>query len=188
MIRENSYVLLLTLILCITLFFFSNTPIYIKCVLIFFSALLFFPAFRVKLTQDHFRKVRVALLTSMMLPVVFMIDLFTFSSSSVTSFTFYYEAIVGSFFMLLLFGFYGSFGTILYGIPASIFADYFSYKFEGTARIFISGFLHIGFGFVTYFIVPDYLILSVGASAIFFMVDEIAKGVHHNTWLMRGVS
>ncbi|WP_223701057.1 hypothetical protein [Sutcliffiella deserti] len=184
MIKGNSYVLILTLIICITLFSFSSTPNYIKGVMIFFSALLFFPVFRAKLTQDSFRKVKVALLTSMMLPSVFMVDLFTLSSSSVTSFTFYYETIMGSLIVLLLFGFYGSIGTILYGIPASIFTDYFSSKYGGQIRIIISGFLHIGFGFAAYFIVPEYLLLTVVASFIFYMVDEIAKWVyHHNTWL-----
>ncbi|WP_404348045.1 hypothetical protein LG311_19455 [Sutcliffiella horikoshii] len=185
MIKGNSYVLILTLIICITLVFISSTPVYIKSVFIFFSALLFFPIFREKLTQDRFRKVRVALLTSMILPIVFMIDLFTFSYSSVTD---YFEGIIGILFILLLFGFFGSIGTILYGIPASIFVDDFSNRFGGKARIFISGFLHIGLGFASYFIVPEYLFLTVGASAIFFMVDEIAKGTSHNTWLKGEVS
>lgn len=185
MIRGNSYVLIMTLIVCITLIFISSTPVYIKGVLIFFSALLFFPAFREKFTQDRFRKVKVALLTSILLPIIFMIDLFTFSSSSVTG---YFETLIEILFILLLFGFYGSIGTIFYGIPASIFADYFSNRFGGKARIFISGILHIGLGFATYFIAPEYLLLTVCASAIFFMLDEIAKGMKHKTWLMRGVS
>lgn len=189
MIKGNSYVLILTLILCIILFYFSSTPINIKGVMIFFWALLFFPRFREKLTEDSFRKLKVALITSMMLPLVFMFELFTFSSASVYSFTFYYEAIIGSFFVLLLFGFYGSIGTILYGIPASVFTDYFSSKYGGKVRIIISGFLHIGFGFAAYFIVPEYLILTVGASFIFYMVDETAKGLYsHDTWLNEEVT
>ncbi|WP_404445753.1 hypothetical protein LG307_20000 [Sutcliffiella horikoshii] len=182
MIKGNSYVLILTLILCISLFLISSIPPYIKSVQCFFTALLFFPTFREKVTKDSFRKVRVAILTSMLLPFFFMFEWFTFSTSGSTNITFFFEVILGTLFMLLLFCFYGSIGTIFYGIPASIFADYFSDKF-GSSRIFISGILHIGLGFATYLIVPEYLLLAVGASCIFFMLDEIGRyrsGGFHN--------
>ncbi|WP_258265106.1 hypothetical protein [Rossellomorea sp. SC111] len=75
-----------------------------------------------------------------------------------------------SLFILLVF-FFSLFGNFLYGLPVSLIAEVISMRFS-SMRAWISGFIHIGFGEVTYFIFPGYSLGAICCAVIFFLIDE----------------
>lgn len=104
------------------------------------------------------------------------------------------SALLASFFFTLLLGLYlvyesgsaeGSFaliivllfalaGNFLYGIPVSLLIDSFTNKIV-KSHFFVSGFLHIFFAFVSYFIIKEFYYFAIICAALFFLSEEWQK-------------
>lgn len=104
------------------------------------------------------------------------------------------SALLASFFFTLLLGLYlvyesgsaeGSFaliivllfalaGNYLYGIPVSLLIDSFTNKIV-KSHFFVSGFLHIFFAFVSYFIIKEFYYFAIICAALFFLSEEWQK-------------
>jgi hypothetical protein len=70
--------------------------------------------------------------------------------------------------------FYSLLGNFVYGLPASIVADFISNRYFNI-RFWLSGLIHIGFGFGTYFIIHVLFMPAIICSVMFFIFDEITK-------------
>ncbi|MFJ7362914.1 hypothetical protein ACIQWQ_02190 [Peribacillus frigoritolerans] len=166
MVKGNSYILVFSMAVLLTIILVSTTPIIIKMLLAFITIAFVFPVIRKLLFRDKFRKIKVAFYSS----VTFTIGLFLVSIFEEPSFK-----LDGFSLIILVVLLYSLIGNFLYGIPASLFADYISMKFS-KIRFWFSGFIHIGFGLATYFIAPGgFFLFAVICSIIFFALDEITK-------------
>ncbi|MFA1712233.1 hypothetical protein ACDX66_10995 [Peribacillus frigoritolerans] len=166
MIKGNSYILVFSMAVLLTIVLVSTTLIIIKTLLAFIAIAFVFPVMRKLLFKDKFRKIKVAFYSS----VTFTIGLFLVSLFEVPSFKF-----DGNSLIILVVLLYSLIGNFFYGIPASLFAEFISMKFFNI-RFWFSGFIHIGFGLATYFIVPGgFFLFAVICSIIFFALDEITK-------------
>ncbi|MFE4813741.1 hypothetical protein ACFQ9Y_21820 [Peribacillus simplex] len=167
MIKGNSYILVFTVLVLLTIVLVSTTPIIIKNLLALITIAFLFPAIRKLLFKDKFRKIKVAFYSSL----TFTIGLFLVSIFEEPSFNF-----DGDFFLIIIIVlFYSLIGNFLYGLPVSLIAEIISMKYFNI-RFWLSGLIHIGFGLATYFIDPGgFFIFAVICSIIFFALDEIAS-------------
>lgn len=66
-------------------------------------------------------------------------------------------------------------GNLAYGIPVSFLSDWLTKKLS-EGRMFAAGFIHIFFGFLTYFVIDGLAWFAVISAVIFFFVDEWLRG------------
>ncbi|MBT2646794.1 hypothetical protein J7E52_08670 [Bacillus sp. ISL-34] len=167
MIKGNSYILVFSVLVLLTIVIVSTTPMIIKILLAFITIAFLFPVIRKTLFKDKFRKIKVAFYSSL----TFTIGLFLVSIFEEPSFN-----LDGDFFpIIVIVLFYSLIGNFFYGLPVSLIAEFISMKFFNI-RFWLSGLIHIGFGFATYFIDPGgFFISGVICSIIFFALDEITK-------------
>ncbi len=166
MIKGNSYILIFSMAVLLTIVLVSTTPIIIKTLLAFITMAFVFPVIRKLMFKDKFRKIKVAFYSS----VTFTIGLFLVSVFEAPSFKW-----DGDFLIIMVVLFYSLLGNFLYGLPVSLMAEFTSMKFFNI-RFWISGFIHIGFGLATSFIDPGgFFISAVICSIIFFALDEITR-------------
>jgi hypothetical protein len=166
MIKGNSYILVFSMAVLLTIILVSTTPIIIKTLLAFITIAFVFPVIRKFLFKDKFRKIKVAFYSS----VTFTIGLFLVSFFEEPSFK-----LDGDFLIIMVVLFYSLIGNFFYGLPVSLIAEFISMKFSNI-RFWLSGFIHIGFGLATYLIDPGgFFIFAVICSIIFFALDEITK-------------
>ena len=147
--------------------FLSSTPLPIKFFMAAMSIVFFVPRIRSivfgkKMIQ---RKIKAAIYTSI----------------TVTSFWFCGITIFGKglefeHLSIVLFVFFFSLvGNFSYGISVSILSEFIINKLT-SYRILTSGFVHIGFGLLTYFIfVFELFIFSISCSIIFFVADQLLR-------------
>lgn len=165
MIKGNSYILVFSMLVLLTIVLVSTTPMIIKTLLALITIAFLFPVIRKLLFKDHFRKIKVAFYSSL----TFTIGLFLVSIFEEPSFK-----LDGDFFLMVVL-FYSLMGNFFYGLPVSLIAEFISMKFFNI-RFWLSGAIHIGFGLATYFIDPGgFFIFAVICSIIFFALDEITK-------------
>ncbi|MFJ7939146.1 hypothetical protein ACIQYG_11615 [Peribacillus sp. NPDC096622] len=166
MIKGNSYILVFSMAVLLTIVLVSSTPILIKTILAIITIAFVFPVIRKLLFKDKFRKIKVAFYSS----VTFTIGLFLVSIFEEPSFK-----LDGDFLIIMVVLFYSLIGNFLYGLPVSLMAEFISMKFYNI-RFWLSGLIHIGFGLATYFIDPGgFFIFAVICSITFFTLDEITK-------------
>ncbi|MBT2668330.1 hypothetical protein J7J00_23095 [Bacillus sp. ISL-4] len=166
MIKGNSYILVFTMLVLLTIVLVSTTPIIIKTLLALITIAFLFPVIRKLLFKVKFRKIKVAFYSSL----TFTIGLFLVSIFEEPSFNF-----DGDFSLIIIVLFYSLIGNFVYGLPVSLIAEIISMKYFNI-RFWLSGLIHIGFGLATYFIDPGgFFIFAVICSIIFFALDEITK-------------
>ncbi|MFJ5763694.1 hypothetical protein ACIQAA_32320 [Neobacillus sp. NPDC093182] len=170
MIKGNSYILVFSVLIFLIILLVSTTPIIIKTLLIMVTIGFLFPIIRKILFKDEFRKIKVAFYSSL----TFTIGLFliSFLSSIIEEQTINLNG--ESFIFIIIVMIYSLIGNFVYGLPVSQIAEFISMKFINI-RFWLSGLIHIGFGFGTYFIAPDFSIPAIICSIIFFSLDEITK-------------
>ncbi|MYL64459.1 hypothetical protein GLW07_13965 [Bacillus hwajinpoensis] len=166
MFKGNSFVLNISILLCILIISISETAPFLKVLLSLLAVAFLFPVFRKHVFQNKMRKLKVALLTSM----TFSIGLF-FSSLPMAGMDAFSFITVMSFIVVLL---YSLLGNLLYGLPVSILAEYLSVK-TSRFRIYLSAFIHLGFGFATFFVAPAFFLWASICSALFFIWDEVTR-------------
>ncbi|WP_191274085.1 hypothetical protein [Neobacillus kokaensis] len=169
MIKGNSYILVFSVLVFFIILLVSETPIIIKTLLIIMTIGFLFPVIRKILFQDKFRKIKVAIYTSL----TFTIGFFLLSLIMNQSINLNGEAFLFVFIVLL----YSLIGNFVYGLPVSLIAEFISLKFCHI-RFWLSGFIHIGFGLGTFFMAPDFYIPAIICSIIFFIFDEIGKKIN----------
>ncbi|MFJ9383746.1 hypothetical protein ACIROD_08305 [Peribacillus sp. NPDC101481] len=174
MIKGNSYILVFSMLVLLTIVLVSTTPIIIKTLLALITIAFLFPVIRKLLFKDHFRKIKVAFYSSL----TFTIGLFLVSIFEEPSFK-----LDGDFFQIILIVFfYSLMGNFFYGLPVSLIAEFISMKYFNI-RFWLSGVIHIGFGLATYFIDPGgFFIFAVICSIIFFALDEITRVYSASYW------
>jgi len=170
MIKGNSYILVFSVLLFLLILLFSVTPILIKTLLAIIAIALLSPIIRGVLFKDKYRKMKVAFYTSMTFTIGFFLFSIFLSIKEEHSFHFNRELCI----ILIIVLFYSLLGNFLYGLPVSVIAEMISMKFFHF-RIWLSGFIHIGFGFGTYFLLSDFLIPAIICSIIFYALDEITR-------------
>ncbi|QHA91266.1 hypothetical protein [Bacillus sp. N1-1] len=166
MFKRNSFVLIISILIFILIISISETAPFLKLLLSLLAAAFLFPAFRKHVFQNKMRKLKVALLTS----ITFSIGLF-FSSLPMAGMEAFSFITFMSFIVVLL---YSLLGNVLYGLPVSILAEYLSVK-TSRFRIFLSGFIHLGFGFATFFVAPAFFLWASICSVLFFIWDELTR-------------
>ncbi|MCK1992135.1 hypothetical protein GW626_17425 [Peribacillus muralis] len=166
MIKGNSYMLVFSMLMLLLIVLVSTTPIMIKALLAVLTIAFYFPAIRKLLFKDKFRKIKVALYSSLSFTIgLLLLSAFDEPSSTLTGDT------LSSMIVVL---FYNVMGNFIYGLPASLLAELISIRFFAI-RIWLSGFIHIGFGLITYFIMPGLFIPAIICAILFFALDEITK-------------
>jgi hypothetical protein len=170
MLKGNSYTLIFSALVFLVILFVSSTPILLKSLLIILTIGFLFPHIRRIVFKDRFRKIKVAFYSS----VTFTIGLFllTFLTAVFNEQPFHFSTEFIPFMIIVLI--YSFIGNFVYGLPVSLIAEFISMKFS-TIRFWLSAGIHIGFGLVTYFIVPEFTIPAVICSVIFFTLDEIIR-------------
>ena len=166
MFKGNSFVLVFSILMLIVLIFLSETPTIVKALLSILAIACLFPSFRNKVLNHKMRKVRVALLTS----ITFSIGLLFSSLPMVGVEAFSFIPFI-SFIVVLL---YSLLGNIVIGLPVSILADYLSEK-TNRFRVVLSAFIHLGFGFATFFIAQGLFLGASICSTLFFIWDEVTR-------------
>ena len=76
----------------------------------------------------------------------------------------------GYLFLLIIF-FLSLVGNIVYGVPVSFLSDFLSKRLH-KGRVVLAGFLHIFFGFITFYVIEGYAFFAVICAALFFIIDE----------------
>ncbi len=110
MIKGNSYILVFSVLVLLTIVLVSTTPIIIKTLLAFITIAFLFPVIRKLLFKDHFRKIKVAFYSS----VTFTFGLFLVSIFEEPSFK-----LDGDFFQIILIVlFYSLMGNFFYGFTS----------------------------------------------------------------------
>jgi len=163
MLKGNSYILIFSAIIFLIILFVSSTPILVKTLLVILTIGFLFPYIRRILFKDRFRKIKVAFYSS----VIFTTGLFllTFLTAVFNEQSFHFSGeFIPSMIIVLI---YSLIGNFVYGLPVSLIAEFISMKFANI-RFWLSAGIHIGFGLVTYFIVPEFTIPAVICSVIFF--------------------
>ena len=79
----------------------------------------------------------------------------------------------GYLFLLIVF-FLSLFGNIVYGVPVSFLSDFLSKRLL-KGRVVFAGFLHIFFGFITFYVIEGYAFFAVICAVLFFIIDEWLK-------------
>ncbi|MBH0169121.1 DUF6843 domain-containing protein [Fictibacillus sp. 18YEL24] len=77
-------------------------------------------------------------------------------------------------FILLIILFFTLVGNFFYAIPISILIDWIT-KSCGRFQLLISGFLHIFFGFITFFIIEGLNFFAIACAVLFFLSEEWQK-------------
>lgn len=77
-------------------------------------------------------------------------------------------------FILLIILFFTLVGNFFYAIPVSILIDWIT-KSCRKSQFFISGFLHIFFGFITFFIIEGLNLFAIACAFLFFLSEEWQK-------------
>ncbi|ANC78855.1 hypothetical protein ABE65_019440 [Fictibacillus phosphorivorans] len=108
------------------------------------------------------RKIKSALLASLFLIVLLGI------------YSIYESESVDAFLFLIVIFFFSLAGNFLYGIPVSLFIDYLLRK-RIKFYFLLSGFLHVFFGYITFFIIENLNSYAVICAALFFLSDEWQK-------------
>ncbi|MGV3467192.1 MAG: hypothetical protein ACO1OT_18115 [Heyndrickxia sp.] len=170
MIKGNSYILVFSVLLFLIILLISATPIILKTLLVIITIGFLSPIARGVLSKDKCRKIKVAFYTSMTFTIGFFLFSIYLSIKEEQSFHLNSELFI----ILIIVLFYSLLGNFLFGLPVSVIADIISMKFFHF-RIWLSGLIHIGFGFGTYFLVSDFLIPAIFCSIIFFALDEITR-------------
>lgn len=166
MIKGNSYKLVFSVVVFLIILLVSSSPVIIKTLLVMITIGFLFPIIRKILCKDKCRKLKVALCTSFIFTVgCFVIALFEDHSFDPNEELFSLTIIV------LVFSLIGNF---VYGLPVSLMAEFISEKLIHF-RFWLSGLIHIGFGFGTYLFVPELSVAAMICSIIFFTLDEIFK-------------
>lgn len=159
--KGNSIILVFTVLLLLIILYVSLTPMPIKLLLAMNTIALLIPIYRKTLVANKGKKIRIAFYTSLIFTVLFtLIALFRGSDLTVE---------ILPFVVIVLF--YCLFGNLFYGLPASVIAELVSNQFD-RARVWVSGFIHIGMGLATYFILVDFFVPAAICSIIFFALDE----------------
>ncbi|MEH7180587.1 hypothetical protein [Neobacillus vireti] len=161
MLKENSIILVFTVVVFLIILLVSSTPMLLKILLALNAVALLFPIVRKTLLANKGRKIKVAFYTSLIFTVLFYL-LAILSDNNLTL------EVIPFLVIVLLFSLVGNFA---YGLPVSIIAELTSNKFLNY-RSLISGFIHIGFGLGTFFIEPEFFIPAIVCSVIFFALDE----------------
>ncbi|MDP9739426.1 UNVERIFIED_ORG: putative membrane channel-forming protein YqfA (hemolysin III family) [Bacillus sp. B2I3] len=138
MIKGNSYILVFSMAVLLTIILVSTTPIIIKTLLAFITIAFVFPVIRKSLFKDKFRKIKVAFYSS----VTFTIVLFLVSFFEEPSFK-----LDGDFLIIMVVLFYSLIGNFFYGLPVSLISEFISMSFP----IYVSGYLD------SYILVSDWL-------------------------------
>jgi hypothetical protein len=110
------------------------------------------------------RKVKSALLASLQLLII--LGIYSIYES---------ESVDALLFSIVIF-FFALAGNFLYGIPVSLFIDYLIKK-RIKFHFLLSGFLHIFFGYITFFIIENLNSYAVICAALFFLNDEWQKSL-----------
>ncbi|MGE1103206.1 hypothetical protein [Peribacillus simplex] len=170
MIKGNSYILVFTVLVLLTIVLVSNTPIIMKTLLAFITIAFLFPVIRKLLFKDKSRKIKVAFYSSLTFSIgLFLVSIFEEPALNLD----------GDFIVVL---FYSLIGNFFYGLPVSLIAEFISMKYFNI-RFWLSGSIHIGFGLAAYFIDPGgFFIFAVICSIIFFALDEITKIYSASSW------
>lgn len=166
MIKGNSYILIFSVLIFLIILLVSTTPVIIKTLLVIITIGFLFPVFRKLLYKDKFRKIKVVFFTSL----TFTMGLFLIAVIEEQSL----ELSLGSIAFIIVVLFYSLLGNFVYGLPASLIAEFISIRFFNI-RFWLSGLIHIGFGLGTYFIIHDLFMPAIICSVIFFVLDEITK-------------
>ncbi|PLT29055.1 hypothetical protein CUU66_15515 [Peribacillus deserti] len=170
MLKGNSYILVFSVLIFLLILLASNTLLIIRTLLIVMTIGFLFPIIRKTLFKDKFRKFKVAFYSS--LTFTSGIILISFLTSMNKRQLYNSDGEVFLFMIVVLF--YSLIGNFVYGLPVSLMAEFISMKFFNV-RFWLSGFIHIGFGLLTYFIYPGFFIPAIISSIIFFAIDEITK-------------
>jgi hypothetical protein len=167
MFKGNSFILIFAMLVVVFLLFVSDTPSWVKFLLFIMTVAFFIPVIRHTVYKDRYRKIKAAFFTS----VIFTIGLYIFTviMSIVEEDQYVVEGEVLQFMIVVYF--FSLIGNFLYGLPASMIAEFVSMKFS-PFRFWLSGLIHIGLGAITYFILPGFSIPAVCCSVIFFTLDE----------------
>lgn len=172
MIKGNSYILVFSMLIVLLIVLVSDTPIIIKALLAALTMAFSTPAIRKLMFKDKFRKMKAALYSSLTFTLgLFLISIFEEPSSILSG---------DHLSLLMAVLFYSLLGNFIYGLPASLMAEVISIRFF-TIRIWLSGFIHIAFGLITYFIMPGLFIPAIICSILFFALDEITNVYPSNT-------
>ncbi len=65
-------------------------------------------------------------------------------------------------------------GTVVYGIPVSLFSDFVTAKIKGF-RFFLAFIIHIGFGLGSFFFLGPLMIVATLLALLFFLIDEVLR-------------
>ncbi len=139
--------------------------IHIKVVLSIIG-LTFIPQVRKKLykTPLVIRKSKVALYTSFFFTFfLFILILITKSNINSTAFT-----------VIILIFLYSLLGSLIYGIPVSLFSDLITANVK-KYRFYLSFLVHIGFGLLSFFFLGSLMILATFIALLFFLIDEFIR-------------
>lgn len=157
--RTDSWILVFSVIVFLTIIFVSATPTMIKTVLIILAIAFLLPFIRNILWKNNLRKIKVALYTSVVFTMWLSLSLILDGESIAYIFIIFFFSLIGNF---------------LYGLPVSLLAEFLSIKFLDY-RLIISGFIHIGFGFVPSIFELVLFTPAIICSIIFFALDEMTR-------------
>lgn len=170
MLKGNTFILFFSVLIFLTILLVSSTKITIKALLTIMAVAFLFPVIRKTLFKDKFRKIKVAFYSSLTFTIGFF--LITIVISIFEGQAFHLDGdFIGFFIVILLFSLIGNFS---YGLPVSLIAEFISMKLF-KIRFWLSGFIHIGCGWLTYFLFPGFFIPAIICSVIFFVLDEITR-------------
>jgi hypothetical protein len=153
-----------------TIIFVSTTPLALKVMMVVLTIIFFSPTIKTYIFQYGaiWRKVQAALYTSLL----FTTGLMTFSMpAAFADQTFNEDYIIGYLFILIV----SLIGNFLYGFPVSMVAELLTRKLPRRYRIVTSGFIHFGFGLLTYFFEVGIALPAIICSILFFTIDEFLR-------------
>ncbi|WP_137791015.1 hypothetical protein [Bacillus sp. E(2018)] len=111
------------------------------------------------MNENLLRKIKSALLASLLLPV--LLGIYSIYESGSTE---------DSSFLLIVF-FFALVGNLLYGIPVSLLIDLITKKIT-KFQFLLSGFLHIIFAFISFVIIEGFNTFAIICAVLFFLSEE----------------
>lgn len=147
--------------------FLSSTPLPIKFFMAVMSIVFFVPRIRSIVFGKRMiqRKIKAAVYTSITFTLFWFFGVTIFDKSL----EFEHLSIVPLVF------FFSLVGNFSYGISVSFLSEFIINKLT-SYRILTSGFVHIGFGLLTYFIfIFELFIFSISCAILFFVADQLLR-------------
>ncbi|MFS0634284.1 hypothetical protein AB1K84_00145 [Mesobacillus foraminis] len=170
MIKNDNYTLVFSIILFFTLLLATALPVMVRAGLIIAVIGFLFPLIRRILAKNLLRKMKVACYSALAYTIGLFLVFFLIPSFQEKPFVLNEEF----FLFLAIILLFSAVGNFAYGLPVSLLAESISIKYSAW-RVWVSGFIHIGFGVAAFFVAPGFWIPAIICSLLFFTFDEITR-------------